>query len=160
MMRVVALWAILVASSILFLVVREEKLVEKGRVPIGRLRRFWFRSDRRRAPRYRVNWPIRYQRVENSGAPTNGHTRDVSQTGAGMTLTVTEKMPVGCVIQLEMLLPERPSPLSVIGEVRCTREVLPASDAPGNTRHFLMGVRFQNITPEMSALIAKALGAQ
>ncbi len=159
MMRVVALWAIVVASSILMLVTREEKLVAKGRVPIGRLRRFWFRNDRRRAPRYRVNWPIRYQRVGGS-ASTNGHTRDVSQTGAGMTLTVTEKIPVGCVIQLERILPEKPAPVSVTGEVRWTREVEAASDAPGETRHFLMGVRFQNITPEMGALIAKALGAQ
>lgn len=158
MMRVVALWAIVVAAAILLLVTREERMVARGRVPIGRLRRFWFRSDRRRAPRYRVNWPIRYQRVEG-GASTNGRTRDVSQTGAGMTLTVTEKMPVGCVIQLELILPEKPSPVSVIGEVRWTREVPPASDAPGEVRHFLMGVRFRDITPEMGALIAKALGA-
>lgn len=159
MMLAVGLWAVLVAAAIFLLVAREEKLIARGRVPIGRLRRFWFRSDRRRAPRYRVNWPIRYHRVEG-GSHTNGHTRDVSQTGAGMTLTVTEKMPVGCLIHMEMMLPEKNSPVSVTGEVRWTREVPPASDNPGETRLFLVGVRFQDVTPEMGALIAKALGAQ
>lgn len=161
MIRLVALWSVVVAAFILVVVQREERLVARGKVPMGRLRRFWFRSERRRAPRYRVNWPVRYQRVESPSAPsTNGHTRDVSQTGAGMTLTVMEKIPVGALIQLELILPERPLPVSVTGEVRWTREVLSPTDPPGEPRLFHVGIRFQNITPEMGTLIAKALGAQ
>ena len=153
-----ALWSVIVAALILFVVLREDRLVGRGKIPMGRLRRFWFRSERRRAPRYRVNWPVWYQRVE-WGASTNGHTRDVSQTGAGMTLTVLEKMPVGCVIQLELLLPERPSAIQVTGEVVWTKEVTAPDPPPGEPRLFHTGVRFHNITPELGTLIAKALGA-
>lgn len=160
MIRVVALWAVLVAAVILVLVLREDRLVALGKVPMGRLRRFWFRGERRRAPRYRVNWPVRYQRVQGGAPSTNGHTRDVSQTGAGMTITVMERIPVGSLIQLEMLLPERPQPVSVTGEVRWTREVPAPGDPPGEPRLFHVGLRFNNITPEMGTLIAKALGAQ
>ncbi|MBI3322612.1 MAG: hypothetical protein HYZ94_02910, partial [Candidatus Omnitrophica bacterium] len=77
MMRLAAIWAVAVAGLILFLVMREERLIARGRIPMGRLRRFWFREERRRAPRYRVNWPVRYQRLEG-GPSTNGHTKDVS----------------------------------------------------------------------------------
>ena len=159
MIRLVALWSVIVAALILSVVLREDRLVARGKVPLGRLRRFWFRSERRRAPRYRVNWPIRYQRVE-SAASSNGHTRDVSQTGAGMTLTVMERIPVGSLIQLELILPERPAAVSVTGEVRWTREVPASAGSPGEPRLFHVGIRFQNITPEMGTLIAKALGAQ
>lgn len=158
MIRALALWAVFVAVAILCVVLREERMIARGRVPMGRLRRFWFRAERRRAPRYRVNWPVRYQRVEG-GPSTNGHTRDVSQTGAGMTITVLEKIPVGCMIQLELLLPERPGPIQVTGEVVWTREASDAAPAPGEPRLFHAGVRFHNITPEMGSLIAKALGA-
>ncbi len=155
-MRAVAIWAVIVTAVILILVLREEKLVVRGKVPMGRLRRFW--SERRHAPRYRVNWPIRYQRVEG-GSPTNSHTHNVSVTGAGMTITVPEKMPVGSLIQLELLLPERPSAIQVTGEVRWTREAT-APDLPaGEPRMFHMGLRFHDITPELGSLIAKALGA-
>ena len=158
MIRLAALWSIIVAAFILFLVLREDRLITRGKIPMGRLRRFWFRSERRRAPRYRVNWPVRYQRMEG-GLSTNGHTRDVSQTGAGMTLTVLERMPVGCAIQLELLLPERPSAIQVTGEVVWTKEATPPDPPPGEPRLFHMGVRFHNITPELGSLIAKALGA-
>lgn len=159
MIRLVALWSVILAAVILAVVLREERLVARGKVPLGRLRRFWFRTERRRAPRYRVNWPIRYQRVEG-GPSTNGQTRDVSQTGAGMTITVLEKMPVGCFLQLEILLPERPAPILVTGEVVWTREASGPEPPPGQPRLFYMGVRFHNITPELGALIARALGAQ
>lgn len=159
MIRLAALWSVIVAAVILAVVLREDRLVTQGKVPLGRLRRFWFRSERRRAPRFRVNWPIRYQRVDGA-ASSNGHTRDVSQTGAGMTLTVMERIPVGSLIQLGLILPERPLPVSVTGEVRWTREAPITAGSPGDPRLFHVGVRFQNITPEMGALIAKALGAQ
>lgn len=158
-MRLAAIWAVAVAGLILFLVMREERLIARGRIPMGRLRRFWFREERRRAPRYRVNWPVRYQRLEG-GPSTNGHTKDVSRSGAGMTLTVLEKMPVGCQIQLELILPERRGPVLVSGEVRWTREVPASVDSPGEPRLFHVGVRFHDVTPEMGLLIAKALGAQ
>lgn len=159
MIRMLALWSVMVAAVILLVVLREGRLAARGKVPMGRLRRFWFRTERRRAPRYRVNWPVHYRRVEG-GPSTNGQTRDVSQTGAGMTITVLEKMPVGCMIHLELLLPERPSAIQVTGEVVWTKEATAPEPPPGEPRLFHMGVRFHNITPELGSLIAKALGAQ
>ena len=51
MIRLLAIWSVFLATAVLAVVLREEKLVRHGKVPLGRLRRLWFRNERRRAPR-------------------------------------------------------------------------------------------------------------
>lgn len=152
MIRLLALWAAVSATLILWLVIREERLVAVGKVPAGRLRRLWFRAEKRRAPRYRVNWDIRYFRPEGGEPPhRNGQTRDVSQTGAG--LTVREKLPVGSWLHLEMALPDGPSSL-----LRIQAEVVWTKEIPGKERVFFVGIRFHNLNAELEQQLRKALG--
>lgn len=155
MIRLLALWGIFLASLILFVVSREERLAAQGKVPLGRLRRMWMRHERRRAPRYRVNWPVRYVRLESDPSPA-GRTRDVSQTGAG--LVVEERLPVGSLLQIELNLPNSPDPLAVTARVAWAKEVPPHTPGPGASRSFFVGVQFQNLSPAAAGLLARALG--
>lgn len=156
MIRILALWAAVLSGLILMLVVREEKLAARGKVPLGRLRRLWMRSERRRAPRYRVDWSVRYERASPPPMNGNGKTRDVSSTGAG--LTVREKLPVGSFVLLELAIPEQLGPVQVHAEVVWTKEIPAAEPAPApSLRTFFVGIRFQNLPPELEQQIQKAL---
>jgi STE24 endopeptidase len=155
MIRLIAIGLALLASAILLLVLREERLVAQGKVPLGRLRRFWFKEERRRAPRYRIDWEVRYLRLEPAAGPAlskpfvlrqaqderrgegSARTRDVSQTGVG--LVVRERLEVGSPLQLELIPPIKSTPLLVLGEVAWIREMEPTGD---NERLFFAGVRF------------------
>ena len=156
MIRLVALWTVALAALILAVVLREERLAARGKVPMGRLRHLWFRNERRRAPRYRVNWPIWYARVKGQAAAPE-QARDASQRGARMA--VTEKLPVGSLLQLELTLPPHASPVPVTGEVVWLREVPAAAGSPGQPRLFLVGIHFQNLSPAASEAISKTLGS-
>lgn len=158
MIRLLALWAVFLAAFLLAVMIREDRLTARGKIPMGRLRRLWFRTERRRAPRYRVNWGIRYSRQEGRGpARQEGSTRDVSQTGAG--LTVQEKLPVGSFLDMELALPESSSSLCVRAEVMWTKEMpLPEPSPPEEGRTFFVGIRFQGIDPELEQRLRKALG--
>ena len=155
MIRLVALWTVVLAASILAVVLREERLAARGKVPMGRLRHLWFRNNRRRAPRYRVNWPIRYARVKGQAAAP-ARAWDASQSGA--RLAVTEKLPVGSLLLLELTLPHHASPISVTGEVVWLKEV-PAAGSSGEPRFFLIGIHFRNLNPAAGEAISKALGS-
>ncbi len=182
MIRLVAIWLALLASTILLLMLREDRLVAEGKVPLGRLRRFWFKGERRRAPRYRVDWEVRYQRAEPPTSvrpePVEGRTahasrgqddqrgeeaartRDLSRTGMGLILR--ERVEVGSFLQLELIPPGESPPLPVIGQVTWTREV-PSSDHPAEQgasageRLFLIGIRFQPLDENLAASMSDAL---
>ena len=153
MVRNIAVWAVFLATSLLLLILREERLAEQGKIPIGRMRRFWFGVERRRFPRYRVNWAVRYRRLENPSS-SEVLARDLSQTGAGLTLT--EKPLPGSLLDLEMPLPGRPLPLKVMALVVWAKEVIAApTGAEEPQRRFFVGVHFQNL----SSTLQQELGA-
>ena len=77
MIRLIALTAAGIAMMILGIVVREERLAARGRVPMGRLRRLLPGPDRRKFPRWRVDYPIRYQRL-----PDGAGRRPAAQAGS------------------------------------------------------------------------------
>ena len=150
MFRLAALWAVGMAAAIFLIILREEWLAAQGKIPLGRLRRFWVGSDRRRAPRYRVDWPIRYQRLPPGGM-NGAKSRDLSMTG--VALVVPERFEIGSVIQIELILPGQPQPWAVTGQVRWTREI----SSPGE-RLFALGVQFQGLDPEREKLLFAAIG--
>lgn len=144
MIRNVALWAVTLAVGLLLLILREERRAAQGKIPMGRLRRLWFGVERRKAPRYRVDWSVRYQRSEDLAS--SALARDMSQTGAGLTLM--EKVPPGSHLNLELPVPGRQVPLRVTAVVVWSKEVTaPASEAPG--RRFFVGVHFKNMSGEL-----------
>ena len=155
MVRLLALWAAVLAALLLVFIVREERLSTRGMVPLGRLRRFWLGAERRRAPRYRVNWSVRYERLESPPTHGGGHTRDVSQTGAGLTLR--EKLPIGSLIRVEVLSPQEKNPLQMTAEVIWLKEVAPAGEGAGSARQFFVGIRFHRLNPQIEQRIVQAL---
>lgn len=155
MVRLVALWAAVLAVFLLMWVSREERLAARGKVPLGRLRRFWLRSERRRAPRYRVDWIIRYERLEPPPARGNGKTRDVSRSGAG--LMVPEKLPIGSLIRLEVTPPDQGPLLEMRAEVVWLKEVALDGEGSGQVRQFFIGIRFCDVPPTVEQQISQAL---
>ena len=155
MIRLAALWLVGLAGLILFLIFREEKLVSMGKVPLGRLRRLWFKAERRRAPRYRVDFQIWYRRLEGEQLG-QAKTRDLSQTGVGLVLE--ERLESGSFIYLEFALSDRLGPVGVTGKVAWSREV-PHADphTPPPKRLFFAGVQFHQMEPEKEKILAQAL---
>ncbi len=154
MIRILALGAVCLAVFILIVVLREERLQIKGKVPLGRLRKLWFRNERRIAPRYRLDWPVRYRRTDKvSNLPAT--TRDVSQTGAG--LMVEERMEVGSEVELQFTLPTHPQPIWVISEIMWQKEVARNPSTPDNKRVFYIGVHFKGLSPKIEKELTKSL---
>ncbi len=154
MIRLACLLAVVIAGLILLVVVREERLAAHRKVPLGRLRRLWLKPERRRAPRYRVDWPVRYRRVDSTSV-NDARVRDLSQTGVG--LIVRERLPADSQIQIEFILPDPASPVSATGKVRWIREV-PAHTKPSNPeRLFFIGVQFYEINSQTAAQLKAAL---
>lgn len=141
MIRNIAFWAVALASFLLILIVREEWLAARGKVPLGRLRRLWFGPERRRSPRYRVDWSVRYHRSET---PLLAQTRDLSRTGAG--LTMPEKVPPGTLLDLEVPVPGRQEPLKVTAVVVWAKEVAAEPGSEDPQRRFFVGVHFKNLS--------------
>ncbi len=162
MIRLTAIWMGVVAIFILAIVLREERLAAQGKVPLGRLRRLWMKSDRRRAPRYRVDWPIRYLRLGEPPPSLPAKTRDVSSTGVG--LVVTERLTAGSQIELSLTFPGETSPLKVIGQVAWSREVSSSVDSQvsylQDTRLFFVGLRFQGLDPQIQQRLIETLGGK
>ena len=149
MFRLTALWAIFVAGLILGILLREERLASRGKVPLGRLRRLWFKNDRRRAPRFRVDWPVRYQRLPPSGS-NHGQSRDLSSTG--VSLIVPERLEVGALLEVNLTLPGQLAPCAITGLVVWSKEL------PSNgQRLFAVGIQFQGIAPEIQKRLTQAL---
>lgn len=156
MIRLVVLWAAVLGAFLLAWILREERLAARGKIPLGRLRRLWLRPERRRAPRYRVDWTVRYERLEST-PPSNGEgkARDISRTGAG--LTIAEKLPIGSWIRLEVLPPEETGPLQMTAEVVWLKEIPLAESSSQATRFFFIGIRFRDLDPQIEQRIAQAL---
>jgi len=153
--RLLALWAALVATMILILLLREERMAKVGKVPLGRMRRFWFQSDRRGAPHYRLDWTIRYQRL-GAELYAQAQTRDVSQMGAGLLLR--ERLEIGDEIQLELSPPGNPDLITVTGRVVWIREIPQRRKIGQGERFFATGIQFQGISSEMEKRLSALLG--
>ncbi len=154
MVRLFALWVAALAVALLLVLIREERLASRGKVPVGRLRRLWVRSDRRRAPRYRIDWPIRYERM-NGGELDLAASRDVSETGIG--LMVRERLEVGSSLRLTLALPGDPQPVTLTGRVMWSRPIPEAIQPKGGSRYFFVGIHFQETDPQRTAKIQAAL---
>ncbi len=154
MMRVLAIWLVVLAGLILSFIAREESLIAQGKIPAGRLRRIWLKAERRCAPRYRLNWAVKYQRSNGDG-PASGKTRDVSQTGAA--LIVREKLEPGSLIRLELLAPENLAPVHVSCKVIWVRPVPPKDHAHSEERLFFMGIQFEEGNPTAQRWLVQAL---
>ncbi|MBI3615735.1 MAG: PilZ domain-containing protein [Candidatus Omnitrophica bacterium] len=152
MFRLAALWAVFVAGLVLAVILREERLASQGKIPLGRLRRLWFKKDRRRAPRFRVDWAIRYQRLPSSET-NHAKSRDLSTTGVSMV--VPEQLAVGTLIQVNLTLPDQPIPCAVTGQVVWSKELSSARQ-----RLFAVGVQFQGLDPKIQKQLADALGTK
>ena len=152
MIRTVALGTVALAVLLLLLIVREDRLAAQGKIPMGRLRRLWFNPERRRHPRVRVNWLVRYQRAETF---LSAQTRDFSQTGAGLTLQ--EKIPPGAHLNLEVPIPGREAPLRVTAVVVWTKEVAAEPGMEEPRRRFFVGVHFKNLSSALEQELAVLL---
>ncbi|MBI3333556.1 MAG: PilZ domain-containing protein [Candidatus Omnitrophica bacterium] len=157
MFRLAALWSVFVAAVILLLVLREERLAAEGRVPLGRLRRFWFRRERRRFPRYRVDWAVRYERAGSEEKPSlPAQARDLSQGGAG--LLVQERLEVGTQITVSFPLPGGGEPLILRGRVVRVKELPAGTGTPSGQRSFFVGIQFEGLDLKVAEQVGKALG--
>ncbi|PIQ82714.1 MAG: hypothetical protein COV76_02220 [Candidatus Omnitrophica bacterium CG11_big_fil_rev_8_21_14_0_20_64_10] len=144
MIRLIALTAAGIAMMILGIVVREERLAARGRVPMGRLRRLLPGPDRRKFPRWRVDYPIRYQRLPDGAGRRPAAPKDVSLGGA--RLVIQEILERGALIRVEGTLPESQTSFEAEGRIVWSRE-LPAPNDPAAPRNFMIGVEFLT-TPE------------
>lgn len=145
------------AAIILLMIFREDYLVRRGKVPIGRLRRFWFKPDRRDSPRYHLDWPVRY--IRSFVEPlVPSQMRNLSQTGVG--LVVQENLKVGSSIQLELNVPNQALPLKVSGRVMWSKEIPLGPDPQKGVRVFFIGIRFYEMNPQAEANLKKALGSK
>ncbi len=156
MFPMVGMGAVVLSILILSVVVREEKLVEQGKVPTGRLRRLWLKADSRRAPRYRVDWAVRYRRMPGSAsAPASQATTDnISRSGIGVMLL--EKIPVGSLLEVEIVFPDRSS--KAAAPVRATVawiKELPASEK--EPRRFFAGLHFEPSSESFASSLREAL---
>ncbi|MBI3318390.1 MAG: PilZ domain-containing protein [Candidatus Omnitrophica bacterium] len=141
-----------IAVMIFAVVVREERLAAGGKVPMGRLRRFWPKAERRRFPRYRVDWPIRYRRIPGNHAPAK--TRDVSQTGVGLLLQ--EKLEAGTHVELELTLSGQEKPVIAFAEIVWSKEVS-SREGSGGVRNFFTGLRFKGMDPAVEKRLGMML---
>ncbi len=150
MIRLIALWLLFVSVAILFIILREEKLIAQGRVPLGRLRRLWFRNERRRAPRFRTNSLVRYRRLSPEEASSaSARANDISETGAG--LVVQNYLAAGSRLRLEFIIPGLPNSLPVTGQVAWIRPVRPRAGGSSDEKLFLIGVQFIGMDPTITA---------
>ena len=153
MIRNFALGVVFIAALILWVVLREDRLSARGKVPLGRLRKLWVRNERRIAPRYRLDWEVRYRRPEKA-PDQKAKTRDVSQTGA--CLIVEERLSPGSALELEFVLPNQSQPIWFLGEVVWQKE-LSQSASQGNNRIFYVGIQFKNLNPQIEKELTQAL---
>ncbi len=156
MFPIFGMGAVVLSFLILSVVVREEKLVEQGKVPTGRLRRLWMRSDSRRAPRFRVDWTVRYRRMpESAAAPASqAATDNISRSGIGVM--ILEKIPVGSLLELEIAFPDRS--VEAAAPVRATVvwiKEMPAGEK--EPRRFFAGLHFEPLSEPFAADLREAL---
>ncbi len=147
MIRLIALWLLFLSLAILMLILREEKLVAQGKVPLGRLRRFWLRKDRRRAPRFRTNALVRYRRM-SAAEVGSAQASDISETGVG--LVSQNYIEAGSHLQLEFTIPGLPNPLPVTGTVAWVRPVRSKAGRSTEEKLFFVGVQFLNADPAIA----------
>ena len=153
MIQLFCLWAILLASLILYLILREEQLVAQGKIPMGRLRRLWLRSEQRGAPRYRITWPIRYQRVAGESLPAEPG--NLSQTGAG--ILIRERLETGTTLHLYFAPPGQPHSNVLAGTVQWVRQVPPRGKQSSHENLFFIGIKFNQMPEETEQQLTKAL---
>lgn len=154
MIRNIALGALFLALLILGIILREEHLISRGKVPLGRLRRLWVKRERRRCPRYRVDFPIRYQRPPAEWVH-QATTWDLSSTGVGLILL--ERLEPGTTLSMEVTLPKRPTPVSLLGRVVWIREVPARSKNLSNSRLFFAGIQFYSMDLQLEAALNATL---
>lgn len=157
MILLIAGWLVFVSLAILFIIVREEKLIAEGKVPLGRLRRLWFRKNRRRSPRFRTDALVRYRRMSTEeAASASARANDISETGVG--LVVQNYLQTGSTLQLEFTIPGLPNPLPVTGTVVWVRPVRPRDGRSSEEKLFFIGVQFLNADPAIAAHLKALLG--
>ena len=154
MIRNIALGAAFLAMMILAIIIREERLISRGKVPLGRLRRLWMQGERRRTPRYRVDFPIRYERPP-AELLHQAKMQDLSSTGVGLVLR--ERLEPGTTLSLELTLPNRAAPVSLLGRVAWSREVPTHPKSPSNNRLFFAGIQFYSMDLRLEAELTTAL---
>lgn len=158
MFPIVGMGAVVLSVLILTVVIREEKLVEQGKVPTGRLRRLWLKTDSRRAPRFRVDWTVRYRRMPESAAAlaSQAATDNISRSGIGVMLL--EKLPVGARLEIEIGFPD--CSIEAIVPVQATvvwvKEIPAGEKEP---RRFFAGLHFEPASESFAVNLQKALRA-
>lgn len=156
MFPIFGMGALVLSILILSVVVREEKLVEQGKVPTGRLRRLWMKADSRRAPRFRVDWTVRYRRIPGSAPASQATTDNISRSGIGVM--VLEKIPIGSLLEVEIAFPDRSVEATV--PVRATvvwiKEIRAGEKEP---RRFFAGLHFEPASESFAASLGEALRA-
>ena len=134
---------VMVLGLILFLVMREERILKSGAVPQGILEAIWDGTDRRNHPRWLFSCPIRYRIYPNDvrEQKTEACAQDASR--GGIAARMPERLASGVWLELELMLPQG-SAIRAMGEVRWSRELVRAhAFAP---REFLTGIFFSKVT--------------
>jgi len=136
-------WLTLVALVILLLILREDQLVARGRVPIGRIRRLFHGPDIRHHPRFQLNWPVRYKRTGVTSDP-EAVSKDLSLGGAQLLLE--ELLAVGTHLAMDLHAPDG-NPIEAEGHVVWVKSV--PSTHPSSPRLFLVGIEFSTSLPDL-----------
>ena len=144
----------LALGAILFLVIREERVIKHAATPQGTLEAVWNGTDRRQHPRWLVSCPFRY-RVYPHDAREHAAQAVVQDAGrGGIAVRMPEHLASGVWLEMDIIIPQAPA-LRAMGEVRWSRELLKAHAlAP---REFLTGIHFSKVADvDVSRLIAFA----
>ncbi len=109
--------------------------------------------ERRTTKRVTACYPMSY-RVLGMGKPLHSMSKDISGTGVCM-LTEAHISP-GCVLQIEITVPNRPRPIHTIGRVVWC-EPLVRAELPRSPRLYETGSHLLDISPEDQALLTRLL---
>jgi type IV pilus assembly protein PilZ len=109
-------------------------------------------AERRAAPRYDLSLRITLFGDHNFYV---GLSENISE--GGLFVRTQNLLPIGTRLRLEFTLPTRPTPMTLLGEVRWTRSpnaTRDPSDNFGSGSDGGMGIQFKEISPETVAAIA------
>ena len=109
--------------------------------------------DRRGAKRVTVCYPMSY-RILGMGHSLHSMSKDIS--GTGLCMITETHIPPGCVLQIEITVPNRARPIHTIGRVAWC-EPLVRAELPRSPRLYETGSHLLDISPEDQALLSRLL---
>lgn len=148
---IAVLGIVLVLALILFVVMREERILKNAVAPRGTLEAVWNGTDRRQHPRWFFSCPIHYRIYPNDVREQKAEAEVQDAGRGGIAARMPERLASGVWLEMEIIIANSPV-IRAMGEVRWSRELLRAhAFAP---REFLTGIYFNKVAEtDVSRLI-------